>query len=89
MDATQRKIINKATGEEYPVLSTTFNTEDSSHPKVEFTTSIGVIVFDNTNMDGNLTNDEYTVEIIQNETENTEPINSSEEVAQEVVDSNN
>jgi peptidoglycan L-alanyl-D-glutamate endopeptidase CwlK len=63
-DAVQRVVINKTTLESYPVLSTTMDELDPANPKVEFTTSIGVITFTNIGNEGNLLNDEYTVKEI-------------------------
>lgn len=57
--AVNRVVINKETGESYPVLGTTFGQEE-----VIFTTRIGDIVFENKGAVGDLQNNNYLVKEI-------------------------
>lgn len=75
-NATQRKVINRATGEELPVTATAFGTE-----QVIFTTSAGDITFSNVGNTGDLLNDEYTVQEVAPEV----PVEAIEPIIEETA----
>ena len=57
--AVKRAIVDNKTGLEYPVLSTTFGSEE-----VIFKTSIGDITFSNIGKTGELKNNDYSIKIL-------------------------
>lgn len=62
-NATVYEVVSKITGEKYPVTQMAFGEGD-----VTASTELGDIVFANPNKDGNLTNEEYEIHEVLNNT---------------------